>query len=95
MSGMTIKPAAPWVAAGVLLSLSAAFLLALSAPGVLAAAIGGVGAVSLAIGVYRLVQHVDRREGYTYSSEPAPGSDAGRARQAEARAALLREQSGR
>jgi hypothetical protein len=89
-----IKPAAPWVATGLVLLLvaPAAAWIALPAVAAVAAVAATVGAVVMSVGIYRLVQHADRAAGY----RPAPAGRARispeeRTRQAAARAQLARE----
>lgn len=91
-----VKPAAPWVAAGLVLFLLGPAAAWLGWP-TAAAVVTTSGAVVMSVGIYRLVLHADRAAGY----RPPPGagwariSPQERARQAAARALLAREADSR
>ena len=87
-----IRPAAPWVATGLVLFLLAPVATWVHLPAVAVVA-ASAGAVAMSVGIYRLVVHADRAAGYL--PPPGPGwariSPEERARQAAARARLARE----
>ncbi|MDM8083815.1 hypothetical protein QUV83_03425 [Cellulomonas cellasea] len=94
-----VKPSAPLLATGLLLTLLGGFFTTLAAAAqwgsgaaFVGAFLGGVGTAVLVVGVYRLASNVDAAAGLEYApSAPAPVSDDERSRQAAARRALARD----